>query len=303
MNIRLFDLNLLVALDALLTERNVTHAGQRLGLSQPAMSGILGRLRHVFNDELLVRVGRRYDLTSLAEELVGPVRECVQEVQNVINVRQTFDPATEERSFRISASDYVCFLLLPALLKKLAIIGPRISCHFTGLDPQVGERLASGQLDFAILPAGLENTMPSEALFSDQWTCAVWSGHPSVGDTLTEEQFFRLGHLSYNMSNPAGTDTGTVADPHLSQRRRIVASTESFALAPFMLRGTELITLVHRRIAEQVRHAADIRLLDPPVELPPVDEVIVWNPRFSVDPAYLWMRRLIKEIMSGSDLP
>src|SRR4051812_8142082 len=102
MNLRQFDLNLLVALDVLLTERNVTRAGERLYLSQPAMSGILARLRHAFNDELLVRVGRNLELTALAMELSRPVRDCVEQVEDLLNLRQPFEPATARWNFRVA---------------------------------------------------------------------------------------------------------------------------------------------------------------------------------------------------------
>src|SRR6185295_1207582 len=135
MNLRQFDLNLLVALDVLLTERNVTRAGERLYLSQPATSGILARLRHAFHDELLVRVGRNLELTALATELVTPVRECVRSVEDLLNLRQPFSPESARWSFRIAASDYVVFLLLGSLLKTLTALAPNISVRFFALEP------------------------------------------------------------------------------------------------------------------------------------------------------------------------
>ncbi len=119
MNLRQFDLNLLVALDALLTERNVTRAGERLYLSQPAMSGILSRLRHAFNDELLVRVGRHLEPTAFAAQLAKPVRECVQQIEDLLSTQRMFSPETEARTFVIAASDYVVLLLLGPLVKRL----------------------------------------------------------------------------------------------------------------------------------------------------------------------------------------
>src|SRR5579875_11372 len=153
MKLSQFNLNLLVALDALLRERNVTRAGESIGVSQPAMSATLARLRELFKDDLLVRVGRRLELTPLAGELIGPVRQCVMQIEDVIEHRRAFRPATEERSFIIAASDYASFLLLPPLLERLAADAPGIAVKFVRLDANAVEQLASGLLDFVILPS------------------------------------------------------------------------------------------------------------------------------------------------------
>ncbi len=180
MNLRQFDLNLLVALDVLLTERNVTRAGERLFLSQSAVSGIFARLRHAFQDELLVRVGRNLELTAFAADLAGPVRDCVRQVEDLLNLRRPFEPESARWSFRIAASDYVVFLVLGALLKSLNERAPSVSVRFMALEPSAGERLAAGELDFAVLPAELEAGLPSLPLFEDSWVCAVWAGHPPL---------------------------------------------------------------------------------------------------------------------------
>src|SRR5262245_58434475 len=148
MNLRQFDLNLLVALDALLTERNVTRAGERLYLSQPAMSGILARLRLLFNDELLVRVGRHLEPTALASELARPVRECVQQIEDLLSTQRAFSPETEARTFVIAASDYVVLLLLGLLVQRLTTAAPNISVRFVSLESSGADRLAMGEIDF-----------------------------------------------------------------------------------------------------------------------------------------------------------
>ena len=177
MNLRQFDLNLLVALDVLLTERNVTRAGERLFLSQPAVSGILARLRHAFQDELLVRVGRNLELTAFAADLAEPVHDAVRQIEDLLNLRRPFEPESAQWSFRVAASDYVVFLLLGTLLRSLTALAPNISVRFLALEPSAGERLAAGELDFAVLPEELEPSLPSLPLFEDSWVCAVWAGH------------------------------------------------------------------------------------------------------------------------------
>jgi DNA-binding transcriptional LysR family regulator len=296
MNLRQFDLNLLVALDVLLTERNVTRAGERLFLSQPAVSGILARLRHAFQDELLVRVGRNLELTAFAADLAGPVHECVRQIDDLLNLRRPFEPETAQSSFRIAASDYVVFLLLGALLQSLRERAPNVSVRFLALEPAAGERLAAGELDFAILPMELEPSLPSVPLFEDSWVSAVWSGHPHTSDKFTLEEFLALPHLSFRL---AGPDHGSIAESHLAQlghELKIVASTESFATAPFLLRDTPFATLVPRRLGERLQRAADIRLVELPLAIPPLREKLIWNPRYTASPAHVWFRERLVEV-------
>jgi DNA-binding transcriptional LysR family regulator len=295
-NLRQFDLNLLVALDVLLTERNVTRAGERLYLSQPAMSGILARLRHAFHDELLVRVGRNLELTALATELAGPVHATVRQIEDLLNLRRPFAPESARWQFRIAASDYVVFLLGGGLLASLTERAPGISVRLSALEPPPGERLAAGEIDFVVLPAQLEPNLPSVPLFEDSWACAVWSGHSHKKDRFTLDEYLALPHLSFR---PAGPDNGSVAETYLAEgggERRIVASTESFATAPFLLRGTQLVMLVPRRLGERLERAADIRLLEPPLDIPPLREKLVWSPRFTASAPHAWLRDLLVEV-------
>jgi LysR family nod box-dependent transcriptional activator len=296
LSIPLFNLNLLVALDALLSERNVTRAGQRVGLSQPAMSGTLARLREHFNDDLLVRVGRQLELTPLAQELIEPVRHAVRQIETIIEHRRGFDPTVEKRSFTIAASDYATFLLLPPLMERLSREAPGISVKFVKNDVHSQEQIKSDAVDFLILPSELGLNLPGEALFTDRWVCAVWSKHPTVRNGISKEQYLALPHLAFGMAQPTGM---SVADVYLEQtgvKSTPVATTESFLLLPFAIRGTNLVAIMHERLAEQVKAAADIRLLEPPFTLPEVHESVYWNPRHGSNPSHIWMRSLIVEV-------
>lgn len=290
MNLRQFDLNLLLALDTLLKERNVTRAAERLYLSQPAMSGMLSRLRQAFGDELLVRVGRNLEPTEFATSIAGRVHDCVQELEDLLDAERPFAPATDGRAFRISASDYAVLLLFSPLVRQLTEVAPSMSVHFVRLDVTVGERLAQDEVDFAVLPAEFEPGLPAMELFNDTWVCAAWAGHPALGERLTIEEFLAHPHMSFNISDPSHA---SVADEYLARNgheRRIVASTESFTAAPFLLRGTSLLTIVPRRLGVRMREAAEIRLLELPFDVPPLREKLAWNPRFTSSPAHAWMR-------------
>ena len=293
MNLSQFDLNLLVSLDALLIERNVTRAGRRVGLSQPAMSGTLSRLRDLFKDELLVRVGRQLELTPLAQELAPQLRAQLQGVEDLLNARRSFVPASEQRTFSIAASDYVVFLLLKPLVARMAERAPGIKLRFVRLDSASVDRLGEDAVDFVILPSYLQAHFPSAELFSDRWVCVVWSGNPRVGKTLSEAQYLGLPHLAFSMQTEGA---GSAADVHLGQlgvQRRIAAWTESFILSPFLVRGTEMVTLMHDRVARALEKAADARIITPPYDLPELKEVLLWNPRRTADPPHLWMREQV----------
>lgn len=296
MILRQFDLNLLVALDVLLQERNVTHAAERLFLSQSAMSGMLARLRTAFGDELLVRVGRHLEPTDFAASLAERVHECVVALEDLLEETRPFDPEIDRRAFRIGASDYAALLLFGPLISRLVEAAPHMAVNFLRLDLAASERLNIGEIDFAIFPKEIDSILPSVPLFDDTWVCVAWDKHPSLGEELTIEEFLKHPHLSFNMSDPGH---GSVADDFLARNgheRRIVASTESFTAAPFLLQGTTLLTILPRRLGERMQRAAAIRLFELPFDVPPLREKLVWNPRFTSSPGHVWMREQLLEV-------
>src|ERR1043165_4601417 len=166
MDLHLFDLNLLVALDALLTERNVTRAGNRLNLSQSAMSGTLARLRHYFRDELLVPVGRQMVLTPVADGLVSPVRDILLQIRGTLGSKPRFEPATATRHLSLAVSDYVTDILMADVLRTARREAPGITFELRPVGRQATEALESGELDFLIAPEGYVSTgQPTEVLF------------------------------------------------------------------------------------------------------------------------------------------
>jgi len=299
MNLRQVDLNLLVALDALLTERNVTRAGERLFLSQSAMSATLAKLRHMFDDELLVRVGRNLEPTAYADEIAGPVRQCLQQLEDLLNAKRAFEPRVESRVFRIAATDYAVLLMLAPLVKRLAELAPNISVQFVKLDGAARALLGGGDVDFSIMPEGVEAGLPAMDLFQDPWVCIVWDRHQSIGERLTLEEFMAQPHMTFNIGDEGHA---SIADEHLARagyRRHIVATTASMTNAPFLLQGTAMLSVVPRRLAERLRVAASIRLLDLPIAVPPLAEKLVWNPRFTHSLPHIWMREQLASIAAG----
>jgi DNA-binding transcriptional LysR family regulator len=248
------------------------------------MSGVLARLRFMFNDELLVRVGRQMERTPLAEDLIEPLRACIRDVELLLSSRLTFNPATENRMFNIATSDYLSFLLLGPLIEQLSERAPGISLRIMQVDDTRVDQLANDVIDFVIMPSEISLTLPSKM---------VWKDNQEVGDTFTENQYLQLPHLV------SGQESSGVADGHLNRlgvQRHIGASVQSFLLAPFVISGTRMVTLIHRRLGERLSHCAGIRLIEPPFEFPIIRESIFWNPRHTNNPSHTWMIEQISEV-------
>jgi DNA-binding transcriptional LysR family regulator len=261
------------------------------------MSGTLARLRELFRDDLLVPVGRQLVLTPLAEELVHPLRQAIEQIESVFAYRSGFDPAHEKRSFTVAASDYATLVLLPRLAARLADEAPGISLKFRYLVPDPVGLITANTVDFAIMPSAMAKHLEGDPLFVDQWVCAVWAKHPSVGRRLTKRHYLTLPHVTLSIS--AMSDTSSVADHHLPEfalKRHITASTESFLLSLFALRGTSAMTVVPRKVAELVEDTAEIKLLNPPFDLPDLHETVFWNRRNDASPAHRWMRSLLVDV-------
>jgi DNA-binding transcriptional LysR family regulator len=301
-NLNGIDLNLLVALDALLSERSVTRAAERLSVGQPAMSATLRRLRKLFDDPLLTREGRTLSPTPLAESLARPVHDAIEAISSVLAVRGDFTPATDHRTFTIVASDYVGLVLLRPLIRELAGTAPRVRIVVRPVAPDFVSDLRRDQVDLAVVPRDIMPGgvgLPHADLFHDRYVCAVDAGNRDVGDRLTLEQFGAQPHLA-----SAGG-----ALPALGQRQldslgvspRAELSTQTSLLAPFMLSGTDLITLVLERLGRQLQEPAGVRLVEPPTPLQTITEAMYWSPRRAEDPGHRWLRDQMRRV--AADLP
>jgi len=299
MDLHLFDLNLLVALDALLTERNVTRAGNRLNLSQSAMSGALARLRHYFRDELLVPVGRQMVLTPVAEGLVVPVRDILLQIRGTLGSKPQFDPSTATRHLSLAVSDYVTEILMADVLRAARCEAPHITFELRQVGRRAGEDLESGELDFLISPDGyVSSSQPTEMLFEDTYTCVVWAGNTAIGKTMTLEQYLALGHVVVNV---AGNEPPSNYDEQFlrraNYRRRVEVSVPTFSLAPQLVVGTDRIATITTRLAAKCAEILPLRLLPLPIAMPPMVEMLQWHRVHEYDPAHDWFRGLLKKIV------
>ncbi|HLH70613.1 MAG TPA: LysR family transcriptional regulator [Candidatus Dormibacteraeota bacterium] len=297
MNLARVDLNLLVALDALIAERHVTRAAQRVHLSQPAMSNALARLRRMFGDELLVRVGREYRLTALAEELREPLRDLLQLAQETVQRRPRFDPATDSRVFTVVASDYSAYLLLQPLMRWIDERAPGVTLQLQRSTRGEPEK-AQSDLNLGLWPSptAADLELPCEILFHDRWVCVVWEGNDRVADRISRDQYLSLPHVIYGRALDEVLGIADRAVLGSTNPRHVQASTDSFLLLPFLLEGTHLVALLQERLALRLAEAAKIRLVEPLFETPPVAEAMYWHPRHTSDPAHRWLRSLLREL-------
>jgi DNA-binding transcriptional LysR family regulator len=296
MNLSQIDLNLLVALHALLRERNVTRAGRSIALSQPAMSASLSRLRQLFGDPLLERVGREYRLTPLATKLDEPLQRILASIERTFDQTTPFDPSTAKRSFKIAASDYTMCVILQPLLARVTRIAPGVKLCFQRAGRETEKDLTERRVDLSIEPEGRYRAFESELLFTDQWMCAVWNGNPDVGRRITREQFRSMSHATYSHAPFRYTVADRFVGP-LASELSIQVMSDSFVSLPLLLRGTRLISLVQARLGAQLRRSADIRLLRPPV---PTDKLVVklwWSSLYNEDEAHRWLRETLVDVM------
>lgn len=294
------DLNLLVALDALLREQSVTKAARRLSVGQPAMSASLARLRKLFNDPLLVRSGRTLVPTPLAASLTDPVRSLLDEVEDLLARRPDFDPATARRSFAVMATDYATFVFLRHVIGTVGGEAPGVQVRIRPLTHNFRHDLEHHEADLLILPREVDpgvSRHPHRTLFTERFVCVTWAGNREVGRRMTAETFCRLPHLAYAPEPlPSLAETALSA---LGVQRNIEVTAQSFVLAPFLVQGTRLVAVVHERVAQALAGVADARIWELPFDVQPVTEMMYWHARLETDAGHRWLRERIAAVAAG----
>jgi DNA-binding transcriptional LysR family regulator len=296
MDIRNIDLNLLVALDALLAERSVSRAAVRLHLSQPAASALLARLRELFGDPLLLRSARGMLPTPRALELLGPVRQVLDEIEAIVQPRAAFDPASASLAFTLSASDYVEYALLPKLVDYLEHKAPGVRLKVRSLDLQlVAMQMESGEVDLCI--TGLQNAAPGlhlRPLYTERLVSVVRRNHPGVGARLTLDQFCSLEHIQVSVRGSGFSTRIDEALAALGRKRRARLAVPHFLLVPEIVARSDMISALPERLARG--YAKQLRILEPPVELQEFTVGEMWHERNERDPAQQWLRDVLVEL-------
>ncbi len=290
MNVADLDLNLLVSLDALLETRSVTLAAQRVGLSQPAMSHALARLRTSFGDALLVRSRGQWTLTRRATQLVTPLQDALRGVRAVLAPPQDVVPATMTRTFTLAVADYGEFIVLPRLVAQLAREAPHVQVVSLPWRGQALELLDAGEADVWV------GVNPPEApqlyvqkLLSERYLCAVRRGHPLAKRTMTLKAFVGLKHVQIA---PGGKPGGPLDDAlaAVGLTRVVAVRVPHFLVAPHLVLKTDMVLTAPARILLPLERRLGLHLFEPPLTLPGFSLVQGWHARDHADPGHQWLR-------------
>ncbi|GAA0800377.1 LysR family transcriptional regulator [Cupriavidus gilardii] len=286
------DLNLLITLDVLLAERNVTRAAERLNLSQPSVSVQLAKLRDTLGDPLLLPGPRGMRPTARAEALHEPLREALEALQRAVSPQDRFDPARATNTWRVAAFDYAESTVVLPVLHGLRTMAPGTRLAVMQAVPSLLARQAEqGEIDLAFhttegAPPGLHR----RPLFTERYVLAGRAGHPGLRRKPTPAQFCRLEHV---IVSPDGGGFLGPTDEALAARglsRRVVLSVPHFLFVLSVLASTDLVAMLPSRL---VRDAAGIKVVEAPIEIPGYEMSMLWHERVHRDPAHRWLRDTI----------
>lgn len=290
MRFQRLDLNLLVALNALLEERSVSAAADRIYLSQSATSSALGRLREYFKDDLLVMRGRHMVLTPRAEELITPVQEVLRQIEAKIALPPEFTPETCDRTITIMASDYSTEVLLSHVLKQLAVTAPNISFEILPLGENIHEALERGTIDLLIsIDCSLMAHHPTQFLFQDDYVVVGCANNPLLNNGMTRDLYFQLGHVATKFGRSRLPAFEELFMRSQSIQRRVEVATGSFLSCPFLVVGTERIATVQRRLATRMAQYLPLKVMELPLDIPPVRVAAQWHRSMDKHPAIRWV--------------
>ena len=294
-NLRRTNLDLLPVLHELLRHRNLTAVARVLGVSQPAVSKSLRDLRVIFDDELLVALGRDAQLTPRAQALVEPLSRILIDLGGLLTPVQDFDPSTEPLHLLIRTADYVSVILAPILMRICAEEAPQVDIHF--VDSALGNLDHLDALDFMIVPRPLEavygKTLGRLALWRDEMTCIVPTRDDRWGESISADEFRRSRHVAYEPSGYRNVTRSTLLQPTASLEVAPVCEAPDFLVLGAIVEETDCIALVPRRLAEVVRRGRDIRIV--PIDFPDrqLDIDAFWTARAGAKRGHAWAQNLL----------
>lgn len=288
------DLNLFVVFDAIYTEGNLTRAGEIIGITQPAVSNSLSRLRNLFDDPLFVRTAEGMVPTPVAQNIIGSVRQALGLIRSSVQESESFDPAISDKRFRVSMTDLSQAIVLPPLFNMIKKQAPMVAldCY------QVHRRdmnieLASGNLDLAIdIPLTPDPQIKQLALFSHPYVCVVHQDNKLVGDTLDVETYLKLKHIHIS-SRRGGLGLVDLTLGKLGKKREVVLRTQHYMSTPQIVSETDYALTVPRIFADFIKGSLPIRYLELPFDVPKLESYLYWHESTDKDQANLWMRELM----------
>jgi DNA-binding transcriptional LysR family regulator len=293
MNLSAVDLNLLVAFDALITECSVSSAAQRVGLSQPAMSKRLSRLRVLLRDDLFVRSGDGVKPTERALDLADGVRSALRQIEDALGGHGRFKPAASKRTFRIATTDHVCAALLPTLIVRLRNEAPNLTLIVRAMDRRdLVQALERGEIDVAItLLPDAPSTIRRTMLFEERYVSLVSARHPEIRRKLTLDLFLKYPHiLITHVGDLKGAVDRLLDEKNL--KRRVAMSLPYHLAVPALVAGSDMIATLSERVV-RLSSWPGVRLFPVPLEYPRFRETMLWHRRNDNDPAHAWLRGAI----------
>ncbi|MCT8003736.1 LysR substrate-binding domain-containing protein [Sphingomonas sanguinis] len=294
-----YDLNLLPIFVALMEERSVTRAAERMGMTQPALSNALSRLRLMLQDQLFVRERYGIQPTPIALELAPLIAEALAQLDDAVLGQQAFDPAQAERLFTIAPNGYVEFVLVPAVVARLQKVAPGIKLRLTPYGNDLVETGVVSGTTALVLGRIVDppDNLVVQHLMDEGLACAVRADHPDVGDSMTREQFETMKHV--NIVPPGRMRAGLFQALAQQQLKREVAiSVTNFFAVAEMVAVTDYCATLPSLICRRLMHDPRLRILPAPVDLGSFPVEMAWHVRYRHDPAHRWLRALIGEVIT-----
>lgn len=299
MNLFAIDMNLLAVLDAVLTERTVTAAARRLGLTQPAVSNALGRLRERLHDPLVVPTRSGMVPTEYARRVAPVLRAALRDIETVLDPEAPFEASSAERTFTLAATDHVELVVLPSLVARLRREAPGITLRIRAW-PQDPGALARGELDFVLARRDqVPGSTRAAPLFDDRLVCLARKDHPQIRGRLTMSTYLSLAHVLVSpreATGPGAVDAALAARGH---ERRVALRVPHFAAVPPIVASSDLVAAFSERLTSSFASSLPLRTWPLPIVVPRTRVSILWHERTNASPAHRWMRELLREVTTG----
>ncbi|MGE4429424.1 MAG: LysR family transcriptional regulator [Sphingobium sp.] len=303
MDFRRLDLNLLLIFDAMMEERSTVAVARRLKISQPTVSVSLSKLRDFFRDDLFVRGPGGMQPTAFAQTLRAPIRRIVDTVRNELFREATFDPATSERCFSFSTSDIGELVFVPALLDAVKAQAPGVTFQCLSMRPaDLQDAMATGKVDLAMgyFPDLTGGGFYEQGLFDHPFICLVRADHPQIGEELSLDQFLAADHLVVEQEGRS-QEIFERRMKELGLSRHVLLRSPHFMSVPLLVANSDVITTVPYAVGRIYAGMARLRLLPPPIDIPPILLKQFWHRRVHADAGVIWLRQLIARLFLNRD--
>ena len=292
------DLNLLKLFDALVRERSVTQAGLRLGLSQPAASRALGRLRTMLGDRLVVRGKLGLELTPRGEMLAGPVTRLLDDARGIV-APAVFDPASATGRITIAAHDHLSLLVLSGLIARLERHAPALSLHIAQPAGDNVRLIMQGTADLALgIFEALPGSLYRRSLYTDNLVCVARSDHPNLRGGLSLERYLALRHVAVTISGVGESAVDAVLSTQ-GLTRHVALRVPHFLAGAMLVADSDMILTLPGRLARRLAERLPLMLMDLPLQVAPLSPAMIWHERFHRDPAHVWVRQQLVDVVAS----